>query len=206
MSIFLNVNVSTADGGLIQNGTDLSGSAAGGAPLTNGTAVAVAAGDITTSGSGTGLAVSVTVAGGVISSINVTADGDGYNVGDTVTIPVAASGTAPESEWGSDIVITLTGSDVILGQAIQKIPMDDFGCITPAFFTTDSVLIELLQQGFTNANYKITFTGIDSSNDLDTGWAVSEACQKAIQSTSDVTLNDYLPAGVKPVQVTYQLT
>jgi hypothetical protein len=205
MSIFLNVNVSTADGGLIQNGTDLSGSATGGAALVNGTAVAVAAGDLTTSGSGTGLAVSVTVTGGVIATISVTSDGDGYSVGDTVTIPASASGTAPESEWGSDIVITLTSSNIVLGQAIQKIPMDDFGCITPQPFTADAISIELLQPGFTNAWYKITFTGTDASNDLDTAWAVSQACQDAIQSTSDVTLNGYLPTGVKPVQVTYSL-
>ncbi len=205
MSIFLNVNVSTTDGGLIQSATNLTSSATGGAALVDGTVTTVLAASLTTSGSGElPTNIQVTVTGGVIASILTGGDAEGWSVGDTITIPVAASGGAGESQWGSDIVITLTASNIILGQATQKIPLDDFGCVHPQISANDDVHIDLLRGGYTS-NYKITFMGIENSNDLDTGWAVAQACQEALQSTSDVTLNGYLPGGVTPVQVTYEL-
>ncbi len=83
--------------------------------------------------------------------------------------------------------------------------LDNFGCIDPQAHTTDSVQIDLIQPGLA-ANYKITFNGMSTSAlALKTAVSVSDAIQVALQSTSDVILNPYLPTGVTPAQVVYEL-
>ncbi len=203
MSIYLKVN--TQESGYIPTTRDLSNSATGGAALVTGTATAVAAGSLTTSGSGTGVAFTVQVAGGLIAAITVTSLGENYKVGDTITVPVAASGGTGESQWGSDIVITLTTADVDEGQATLNIPLDHYGCVDPQSGFLDTCDIDLLQPG-RQARYKLTFIGISTSNESLVAAAISEACRDAITSTSDVLLNPYLPSGIIPVQVEYALS
>lgn len=203
MSIYLKINTDGA--GLIPVSRNLSGSATGGATLVSGTATAVAAGSLTTSGNGTGVAFTVQAAGGSIISIAVTAIGENYKSGDTITVPVSASGGTGETQWGSDIVITLVAANIDEGQATLNMPLDAFGCVQPQSASSDSVDIDLLQPG-RQARYSITFNGITSSNEDLTAAAVSEACRDAITSTSDVVLNPYLPAGVTPAQLVYELS
>ncbi len=197
--------------GLISNGYDFAaaGSVTGGTPLTNGTAVVVAAANLSTSGAGVipaGGTITVTVAGGIVSAA-VLGGGpwDGFSIGDTITIAAAGTGVAPASEWGTDITITLSAIDVQVGYSQLNVPLDNFGCIDPQAHTTDSVQIDLIQPGLA-ANYKITFNGMSTSAlALKTAVSVSDAIQVALQSTSDVILNPYLPTGVTPAQVVYEL-
>ncbi len=62
----------------------------------NGTSTATSqAGPLaTTGGRGTGLTVSTTAAGGVVTAIGVTVGGDGYRLGDLVTVTGANGSTA----------------------------------------------------------------------------------------------------------------
>ena len=208
MSIYLRM---TTDGaGLIPSGRDLYASATGGGTLGSGTPTAVAAGDLTTSGNGTGVALSIQNVGGIIFSLTTTAVGNDYKVGDTITVPVSASGGAGESTWTAPIVITLTAANIDEGQATVNVPLDDYGCTDPQSASTNSVEIDLLQPGTDaggiNPNrFRITFNGITSSNEQLTAAAVSAACRDAITSTSDVFLNPYLPEGVTPAQVVLEL-
>jgi hypothetical protein len=48
----------------------------------------------TTNGNGTGLTVSTTAAGGVVTAIGVTVGGDGYRLGDVITVTGANGSTA----------------------------------------------------------------------------------------------------------------
>lgn len=203
MSIYLKINTDGA--GLIPSGKSLVGAETGGGTIGTGTAVAVAASSLTTSGSGTGVALSIQGAGGSIVTLSTTAIGENYKVGDTITVPVSASGGTGETQWTADIVITLREADINEGQATLNMPLDAFGCVQPQSDSSDSVDIDLLQPG-RQARYSITFNGITSSNEDLTAAAVSEACRDAITSTSDVVLNPYLPAGVTPAQLVYELS
>ena len=209
MSIYL---IMTTDGaGLIPSGRSLLSSVIPpyGGTIGTGTAVAVAAGSLTTSGSGTGVALSIQGAGGSLITVSTTAVGNNYKVGDTITVPVSASGGAGETQWTSDIVITLAAADVDEGQATLNVPLDDYGCVDPLPAASNAVNIDLLQpaMGAANSNrFKITFNGISNSNEQLTAAAVSAACRDAIMSTSDVVLNPYLPAGVSPAQVILELS
>ena len=203
MSIYLKINTDGA--GLIPSSRSLLSSATGGGTIGTGTAVAVSAGSLTTSGSGTGVALSIQGAGGNLTTVSTTAIGENYKVGDTITVPVSASGGAGETQWTADIVITLTAANIDEGQATLNMPLDAFGCVQPQSASSDSVDIDLLQPG-RQARYSITFNGISSSNEDLTAAAVSEACRDAITSTGDVVLNSYLPDGVTPAQLVYELS
>jgi len=74
--------------------------------IANNASIAVATGSITTNGTGTGASFTVNAnADGTFKSVTLTNSGEGYEVGDTITIP----GTALSGNGDDDIVLTVTG-------------------------------------------------------------------------------------------------
>lgn len=61
----------------------------------------------TVAGSGTGAVANVTVAGGLVTVVTITAGGSGYGVGDTVTLPTGVAGTPTTAFLGTIATITL---------------------------------------------------------------------------------------------------
>jgi len=152
----------------------------GGGNLTNGTVVA---GISPTGGSGSSATVSVTITGGVV-GISVTAGGDDYADGDTLTIPVSASGDASsgESAWDADITIDVLEDMLVTSdsQAEELIPVDDVACVDVD--TSGATIDILLKQATALKKWTLTLSGGDSTNYEDIAIFVNDAIQKAMQA------------------------
>ena len=151
----------------------------GGIPTTDGTIVTGI--NPSTNGAGSGAEVSVTITGGVI-AVAITDGGDDYAAGDTLTISAADSGTSPEAEWDTDIIVTITEAMLITSdsQAEELIPVDDVACVDVV--TTGATIDILLKQATALKKWTLTLSGGNADNYEDIAIFVNDAIQKAMQA------------------------
>lgn len=130
-------------GTAISVGTQGAGYTGGGSRVAG---TAVASGATTTSGNGTGAEFSVTLTGGTfVLAITASNIGEGYKVGDTITIsskPVSAGVTS----FDADIVVEITAAMLVAieGSATNEyalIPIDNVACVSGVSTTVCDVQI-----------------------------------------------------------------
>ena len=143
-----------------------------GSGATNGTITSAA---FTTDGQGTGATFNVVISGGTASSCTVTAAGDGFAVGDTVTFATSVVGGTVA------VVATIAKEDLDIdgdlgSQAI--VPVDDIYCVVPEG-DGDAVSLEQLQVEH-NRKWLLTINGGGTGNYAAIGCAVN-ACVIASQ-------------------------
>ena len=176
----------------------------------NGLAIAtdVIAANISTSGSGSGLTVSVLK--GVdntiqTATITVTAAGEGYKVGDTITI-AADTTAAPETTWTEDIVYTIIASDLLAVEGsdtnpYQLIPVDDIVFVKPISATQAEMFTNLRDQGLARSTkWTVTVDDVPASTKEQLAADLAEAINKASQAENSIpTVSFYNDAEVLTV-------
>ena len=134
----------------ISVGTQGAGYTGGGSRVAG---TAVASGATTTSGNGTGAEFSVTLTGGTF-VLAITASsstiGEGYKVGDTVTLASKAASTGVTS-FDADIVFEITSAMLIAieGSATNEyalIPIDNVACVSGV--STTACDVQILENNF----------------------------------------------------------
>jgi hypothetical protein len=144
----------------ISVGTQGAGYTGGGSRVAG---TAVASGATTTSGNGTGAQFSVTLTGGtfvlaITASSNI---GEGYKVGDTVTLASKAASTGVTS-FDADIVFEITSAMLVAieGSATNEyalIPIDNVACVSGVSTTAcDVQVLEYNEATSSSAAGKIT--------------------------------------------------
>lgn len=136
-------------GTAISVGTQDSGYTGGGSRVAG---TAVASGTTTTSGSGTGAEFSVTLTGGTF-VLAITASltiGEGYKVGDTITLAAKAV-SAGVTSFSADIVVEVTPAMLVVveGSATNEyalIPIDNVACVSGV--STTACDIQILENNF----------------------------------------------------------
>ena len=169
--------------------------ATGGGTVSGTGATAVIAGNISTSGSGSGLTVTVTKGADATiqtATITVTAAGEGYKVGDTITI--AADTAAGTTQWDLNIVYTIVAADLVTSEGsttndYQLLDVDKF-LVADGFGTTLNIFqkINSLEAGISPQKIKLTV-----DNDPSPDWgiamrALNATVVKAIQSPNDLPI------------------
>ena len=188
-------------GTAITVGTQGAGYTGGGSRVAG---TAVASGTTTSSGNGTGAEFSVTLTGGTfVLAITASSDiGEGYKVGDTITIsskPVSAGITS----FDADIVVEVTAAMLVASSGSSTepfflMPIDNVGAVVKDSATT--CIVELKQANATGtgadkvAKYTITMDNVPATTDLalqaDVAAAVikaasAENAQPEVKFTSD---------------------
>jgi len=136
-------------GTAISVGTQDSGYTGGGSRVAG---TAVASGTTTTSGSGTGAEFSVTLTGGTF-VLAITASltiGEGYKVGDTITLAAKAV-SAGVTSFSADIVVEVTPAMLVVveGSATNEyalIPINNVACVSGV--STTACDIQILENNF----------------------------------------------------------
>ena len=184
--------------------------ATGGGTVSGTGATAVIAGNISTSGSGTGL--TVTVAKGAdatiqTATITVTAAGEGYKVGDTITI--AADTTAGTTQWDADIVYTIVAADLVTSDGsdtnnYQLIDVDNL--LTVDGFAGSINIFQKKLATFAGSGLSIQNIQLELDNapTVDYGLALramSDAIVKAIQAPHSLPIVDWGNSGVEVLTV-----
>jgi len=136
-------------GSALTVGTQSAGYTGGGTRVAG---TAVASGTTTTSGSGSGAEFSVTLTGGtfvlaITASSNI---GEGYKVGDTVTLAAKGAATGVTS-FSADIVVEITAAMLVAieGSATNEyalIPIDNVACVSGVSATACDV--QILENNF----------------------------------------------------------
>lgn len=182
-------------------------SASGGGTVTGAGATAVIAGNITTSGSGSG--VTVTVTKGVDASITsatitVTGIGEGYKVGDTITI--AADAVAATTKWDADIVYTIVAADLVTVEgsttnSFQLVPVDNVAFVKPVSATSAEIVTNLWDASAGRSlKWTVTVDDAPASTEAQLAADLAEAINKASQAENDVpTVSFYNDAEVLDV-------
>ena len=135
-------------GSAISVGTQGAGYTGGGSRVAGS---AVASGATTTSGNGTGAEFSVTLTGGTfVLAITASNIGEGYKVGDTVTLASKAAATGVTS-FDADIVFEITSAMLIAieGSATNEyalIPINNVACVSGVSATACD--IQILENNF----------------------------------------------------------
>ena len=135
-------------GSAISVGTQGAGYTGGGSRVAG---TAVASGATTTSGNGTGAEFSVTLTGGTfVLAITASNIGEGYKVGDTVTLASKAAATGVTS-FDADIVFEITSAMLIAieGSATNEyalIPINNVACVSGVSATACD--IQILENNF----------------------------------------------------------
>ena len=130
-------------GSAISVGTQGAGYTGGGSRVAG---TAVASGATTTSGNGTGAEFSVTLTGGTfVLAITASNIGEGYKVGDTVTLASKAAATGVTS-FDADIVFEITSAMLIAieGSATNEyalIPINNVACVSGVSATACDIQI-----------------------------------------------------------------
>ena len=146
-------------GSAISVGTQGAGYTGGGSRVAG---TAVASGATTTSGNGTGAEFSVTLTGGTfVLAITASNIGEGYKVGDTVTLASKAAATGVTS-FDADIVFEITSAMLIAieGSATNEyalIPINNVACVSGVSATAcDVQVLEYNEATSSSAAGKIT--------------------------------------------------
>ena len=170
------ISVGTLDSGYTGGGTRVAGTS-------------VASGATTTSGNGTGAAFGITLTGGTfVLAITATSNiGEGYKVGDTITLAAKAASTGVTS-FSADIVFEITAAMLAASSGSSTepfflMPIDNVGAVVKGSATT--CIVELKQGNATGtgadkvAKYTITMDDIPSTTDLALQADVAAAVIKA---------------------------
>lgn len=143
------ISVGTQDSGYTGGGTRVAGTA-------------VASGATTTSGSGSGAEFSVTLTGGTfVLAMTASNTGEGYKVGDTITLAAIAASTGVTS-FSAGIVVEITPAmlDAIEGSATNEyalIPIDNVACVSGVSTTAcDIQVLEYNQATSSQAGGRVT--------------------------------------------------
>ena len=158
--------------GAISVGTQDAGYTGGGSRVAG---TAVASGATTTSGSGSGAEFSVTLTGGtfvlaITASSNI---GEGYKVGDTITLAAKAASTGVTS-FSTDIVFEITAAMLAASSGSSTepfflMPIDNVGAVVKGSTNTE-VIVELKQSNATGtgadkvAKYTITMDDVPATD------------------------------------------
>ena len=172
--------------GAISVGTQDAGYTGGGSRVAG---TADASGATTTSGSGSGAEFSVTLTGGTfVLSITASSNiGEGYKVGDTITLAAKAASTGVTS-FSTDIVFEITAAMLAAssGSATEPfflMPIDNVGAVVKGSSTT--CIVELKQANATGtgpnkvAKYTITVDDVPATTALALQADVAAAVIKA---------------------------
>ena len=170
------ISVGTLNSGYTGGGTRVAGTSVG-------------SGATTTSGNGTGAAFGITLTGGtfVLAITATSAIGEGYKVGDTITLASKAASTGVTS-FSADItfVITATMLAASSGSSTEPfflMPIDNVGAVVKDSATT--CIVELKQGNATGtgadkvAKYTITMDNVPVTTDLALQADVAAAVIKA---------------------------
>jgi hypothetical protein len=144
------ISVGTLNSGYTGGGTRVAGTSVG-------------SGATTTSGNGTGAAFGITLTGGtfVLAITATSAIGEGYKVGDTVTLAAKAASTGVTS-FSADITFAITAVMLaaIEGSATNEyalIPIDNVACVSGVSATAcDVQVLEYNQATSSSASGKVT--------------------------------------------------
>ena len=146
-------------GSAISVGTQGAGYTGGGSRVAGS---AVASGATTTSGNGTGAEFSVTLTGGTfVLAITASNIGEGYKVGDTVTL-ASKSASAGVTSFSADIVFEITAAMLVAieGSSTNEyalIPIDNVACVSGVSTTAcDVQILEYNQATSSSAAGKVT--------------------------------------------------
>ena len=170
------ISVGTLDSGYTGGGTRVAGTS-------------VASGATTTSGNGTGAAFGITLTGGTfVLAITATSNiGEGYKVGDTITLAAKAASTGVTS-FSADIVFEITAAMLAASSGSSTepfflMPIDNVGAVVKDSATT--CIVELKQANATGtgankvAKYTITVDNSPATTELALQADVAAAVIKA---------------------------
>ena len=173
-------------GSTISVGTLNSGYTGGGTRVAG---TSVASGATTTSGNGTGAAFGITLTGGTfVLAITATSNiGEGYKVGDTITLAAKAA-SAGVTSFSDDIVFEITAAMLAASSGSSTepfflMPIDNVGAVVKGSSTT--CIVELKQGNATGtwadkiAKYTITMDDVPATTDLALQADVAAAVIKA---------------------------
>jgi len=146
-------------GSAISVGTLNSGYTGGGTRVAG---TSVASGATTTSGNGSGAAFGITLTGGTfVLAITASNTGEGYKVGDTITLAAKAA-SAGVTSFSADIVFEITAAMLVAieGSSTNEyalIPIDNVACVSGVSATAcDVQILEYNQATSSSAAGKVT--------------------------------------------------
>lgn len=141
----------------------------------------------------------IVVAAGTITSgageATATIAGEGFAVGDTITITAASIGTPT-----ADAVITITAADLQSATvpANRYIPVGDILYVVPLSTTTVGLWMKNGANAGTGSDYTVTFSNASTSIDALAGSA-SNSITSAIQAENSIPTASF--GGIKPITV-----
>ncbi len=178
----------------------LSGTATGGGTVgpASGTATASDAQDL---GGGSGSGAKATVLQGsandatiAAATITITDGGQGYKVGDVVTIPIIAA-SGQKTSTTAVVSYALLAADLVTAdsQAEELLPVDDVACVDVV--NTGASIDILLKQATALKKWSLTLNGGSADNYEDIAIHVNDAIQQAMQAENKQPIMTF-PFGV----------
>jgi hypothetical protein len=178
----------------------LSGTATGGGTVgpSSGTATASDAQDLG-GGSGSGAKATVLQGSGnnatiAAATITITDGGEGYKVGDVLTIPIIAA-SGQKTSTTAVVSYILLAADLVTAdsQAEELLPVEDVACVDVV--TSGASIDILLKQASALKKWSLTLNGGSGDNYEDIAIHVNDAIQKAMQAENKQPIMTF-PIGV----------
>jgi len=178
----------------------LTGTATGGGTVgpATGTATASDAQDLG-GGSGSGAKATVLQGSGnnatiAAATITITDGGEGYKVGDVLTIPIIAA-SGQKTSTTAVVSYILLAADLVTAdsQAEELLPVEDVACVDVV--TSGASIDILLKQASALKKWSLTLNGGSGDNYEDIAIHVNDAIQKAMQAENKQPIMTF-PIGV----------
>tara|TARA_R100001463_G_scaffold26963_2_gene62760 strand:+ start:469 stop:1098 length:630 start_codon:yes stop_codon:yes gene_type:complete len=186
--------ITIAPGRLSGGGTIASGTAS---PATATTVSPVGASGATFTGVATGTAIGDM-------TLTISAAGEGYKVGDVITVAPQAGGG--QTTWSADIVFTVTAADLVTVEgsdlnSYQLIPVDTISFVKPISATAAEMVTNLRDQGLARSTkWTVTVDDVPASTKEQLAADLAEAINKASQAENSIpTVSFYNDAEVLTV-------
>ena len=168
--------ITIAPGRLSGGGTIVSGTAS---PATATTVSPVGASGATFTGVATGTAIGDM-------TLTISAAGEGYKVGDVITVAPQAGGG--QTTWSADIVFTVTAADLVTVEGsstntYQMIPIDDVAFVKPVSATVAELWTNKWDASAATAlRFKVTVDDVPASTTAHLAADLASAVNKGSQS------------------------